>query len=100
MANWYDTTFETKDKDIVEIIKNGRTIDFCYHEDTNIGVCRLAWGIGSIDMDKVKQIAEEHYSSFMISSSDILTGTLQEWSFENGVEVVAKVSHVDIGELI
>lgn len=28
MANWYSTTFQTTDKDIVDVIKNGRTIDF------------------------------------------------------------------------
>lgn len=100
MANWYTTSFETEDKDIVEIIKNGRTTDFYYDEDTHQGFCRLAWGLCSIDVDKVKQIIEEHHSSFMISSSDILTGTLQEWSFENGVEVAAKVSHVDIDKLM
>lgn len=93
MANWYITSFRTTDKDIVDVIKNGRTIDFFYNENDGNGHCSLAWGFCSIDMEKVANIAEEHKSSFYIRSSDYLTGTVQEWEFKNGVQVLAENRH-------
>lgn len=93
MANWYMTSFRTTDKDILEIIKNGIATDFYYDEKLEIGSCRLAWGFCSIDMEKVANIAEEHKSSFYIRSSDYLTGTVQEWEFKNGVQVLAENRH-------
>ena len=93
MANWYSTTFQTTDKDIVDVIKNGRTIDFFYNENNGNGHCSLAWGFWSMDMVKVANIAEDHKSSFYIRTCDYLTGTVQEWKYENGVEVLAESRH-------
>ena len=101
MANWYSTSFETTDKDIVDIIKNGRTIDFYYNENDCTGYCRLAWGIASFDMEKAAEIAEEHKSSFYIKSSDYLVETIQECGYKDGVEVLAETRHepVEWGEI-
>ena len=93
MANWYMTSFKTTDKDILEIIKNGRTTNFYYDEKLEVGSCRLAWGLCSIDMEKAMNIAEEHKSSFYIRTFDYYTGTVQEWEFKNGVQVLAENRH-------
>lgn len=102
MANWYMTNFETKDKDIVEIIKNGQTIDFNYDNETGAGHCRLGWGLASIDMEKVTEIATDHKSSFRITSSDFLANVRQTWEFKNGIEIASKVEHgiFDMSELM
>ena len=93
MANWYSTTFRTTDKDIADVIKNGRTIDFDYDENDGSGYCMLAWGLCSFDMKKAEGIAKAHKSSFYIRSSNYLTETVQEWKFEDGVEVLAEIRH-------
>ncbi len=93
MANWYSTTFETNDKDIAEIIKNGVTTDFSYDEASGCGGCFLQYGIGSIDVERAAETAIEHKSSFHIISCDIMQDTKQTWVFENGVEVVVKTEH-------
>ena len=93
MANWYATSFKTTDKDIIEVIKNGRTTDFYYNENDSTGHCCLAWGLCSFDMDKVEEIAKEHKSTVYIRSSDYLTETVQEWEYKDGVEVLAEVRH-------
>ena len=102
MANWYSTSFTTIDKDIVEVIKNGPTIDFDYDEETGNGHCSLRYGLGSIDLDKIAEIAIEHKSSFRFVSSDIMADTRQIFEFKDGVEVVAKTEHniVDWDKLI
>lgn len=93
MANWYTTSFRTTDKDIADIIKHGRTIDFDYDEKLEVGSCRLAWGICSIDTEKVEDIAKKHKSSFYIRSSDYLTETIEEWEYKDGVEILAESRH-------
>ena len=93
MANWYHTSFTITDKDIIEIIKNGQTIDFYYEEETGYGHCSLGWGLASVDINKIREIAAEHKSSFHIASSDLLSNTRQTWEFKDGVEIVAKVEH-------
>lgn len=90
MANWYSVSFRTTDKDIIEAIKNGRTTDFYYDEKLEAGHCRLAWGLCSIDLEKIATIAMEHKSSFYIRTSDYLSGTTQEWEFVNGEEVLCE----------
>lgn len=87
MANWYLTSFNTTDKDIVDIIKHGKTIDFYYDEKSGFGHCRLAWGLGSIDVEKIAEIAEANKSTFHIITEDCFTNSRQEWEFIYGVEV-------------
>ena len=96
MANWYDASFRTTDKDIIDVIKNGRTIDFYYDEKLEVGSCRLAWGLCSIDIEKIDEIATEHKSSFYIRTSDYLTSTIQEWEFKDGVEILAETRHDEV----
>lgn len=93
MANWYSTTFTIMDKDIIEVIKNGKTINLYYEEETGCGHCSLGWGLASVDIGKIREIAAEHKSSFHIISSDWLSNTRQTWEFKDGVEIVAKVEH-------
>ena len=90
MANWYVTSFETNDKDIVELIKNGRTVDFDYDETDEQGWCRLAWGIGSLDVEEIERVAKANKSSFCIYSSDAYTNTEQMWVCENGETKIAE----------
>ena len=93
MANWYSTSFKTTDKDILDVIKNGRTTDFYYDEKLEVGSCRLAWGICSIDTEKVEDIAKKHKSSFYIRSFDYLTETVEEWEYKDGIEILAESRH-------
>ena len=93
MANWYTTSFRTTDKDIVDIIKNGRTIDCDDDEKLEVGIGCLAGGICSIDTEKVEDIAKKHKSSFYIRSSDYLTETIEEWEYKDGVEILAESRH-------
>ena len=80
-------------QNIVNLIKNGLTIDFDYDENTGIGTCRLKYGIASIDIDTVKNIDQENKSSFLIRSIDILTEIAQTWIYKDGKEIKAEVSH-------
>ena len=88
MANWYSTYFETKDKDIIELIKNGETIDFYYDEEKGNGNCSLRWGLAALNVELIGNIATNNHSSFFIRSSDVLTGNVQTWAYENGKEKV------------
>ena len=95
MVNWYFTSFETSNKDIVGIIEHGQTIDFYYDENTESDHCRLAWGLCSIDGNKVEEIVTEHKSSFHIISTDYLSNIEQEWAFKNRIQIIAEVKKID-----
>lgn len=84
MANWYMTYFETRDKEIVELIENGQTIQFYYDEEEGNGHCDLRWGVAALDIEAIENTAMTNKSSFFIRSSDSLTGNVQTWVYENG----------------
>lgn len=88
MANWYDASFRTTDNDVIEIIKNGETTDFYYDPKLQVGHCRLAWGLTSINVEKLEEIAEENKLSFYIRASDYLTKTVQEFEYKDGNMIV------------
>lgn len=92
MANWYNTYFRTEDKEIVNLIEEGQTMDFDYNEESGDGNCSLRWGLNAIDMEAIESIAKDNHSTFLICSSDVLTGTTHTWAYENGEEKVAEVT--------
>lgn len=88
MANWYNTYFETKDKEIVKLIEEGQTIDFNYDEERGDGNCKLRYGLYALDVKAIKTIAEKNGSSFIIDSNDIMTNLFFAWVFKNGREEI------------
>ena len=95
MANWYSTYFETKDKDIVKLIKDGQTIDFNYNEENGNGNCSLRWGLNALDMDAIDNIATNNNSSFFIRATDVMGCSQHIWGYENGKENVAEVKEIE-----
>jgi hypothetical protein len=85
MANWAMTTFSTADKDIVELIKNGLTLDFDYNEETGTGCCSLKWSFAALDWDKIEAVAKEHKSNLHMIARDLYGCNEQEIKFKNGV---------------
>ena len=96
MANWYNTYFKTEDREIADLIEEGQTINFYYDEESGDGYCSLRWGLNAIDMEAIELIAKDNHSTFLIRSSDVLTGTTHTWVYENGEEKVAKVTESEV----
>lgn len=89
MGTWCYTKFNTNDKDIANVIKDGLVAEFEYNETTGDGFCRIKYGIGNLDMDKIVNIATTHKSSFCIrSTGDYYFPHNQTWEFKNGKEVM------------
>ena len=93
MANWYHTSFKTIDKDIVNIIRDGQTIEFDYNEQTGYGTCDLRYGLCAINLEKIENLAAQHKSDFHIKAFDIMADTEQELEFKNGEVVISEVRH-------
>ena len=94
MANWYHTTFDTKDRDIVKVIKDNCT-EFDYNENDGLGCCNLAWGISSLDLDIIIDIAKKNKSTFSIFAYDIYTDTKQSLICEDGDIKVCESKQLD-----
>lgn len=98
MANWWTTSFTTDDMEIVELIKDSITIDFQYNKNTCSGICRLAYGIASLNIEEIKRVAKKNNSTFSIDSHDIYSMVSQKWVYENGIEIKAKSYQEDEDE--
>jgi hypothetical protein len=96
MANWYTASFKTTDKDIVNIIKNGQTMQFSYDEEIGGGNCDLKYGLCAIDLNKIEEIASKHKSNLHIIAYDIYTCTEQELEFKNGIETICESRHKEL----
>ncbi len=94
MANWYTTTFKTKDKDIVKVIKDN-CIEFHYSEDDGTGCCRLRGGIGSLDLDVIEDIIYKNKPTFNICAYDIYTDVEHTLVCENGDVKVCERKQLD-----
>ena len=94
MANWYNAEFKIKDKDVVNVIKNN-CMDFDYDKDNGVGYCRLAYGIISLDLDTIENIAKKNKSSFSIFAYDIYTDTKQSLICEDGDIKVCESKQLD-----
>ena len=93
MANWYNVSFRTINDEVVEIIKNGQTVDFYYDKKLQVGHCRLKWGLSSIDVEKLENLAERNKLSFYIRALDYLTKTVQEFEYKNGDMIALESKH-------
>ena len=86
MANWYNTYFKTEDREIVDLIEEGNTMDFDYDEESGYGNCRLQYGFNALDLETIENVAKNNHSSFQINSIDILTNTKHIWEYKDGEE--------------
>ena len=98
MANWYSTSFNTNDFDIVELIRQGNTMDFDYDEESGYGNCRLQYGFNALDLQTIENVAKNNHSSFQINSIDILTNTKHIWEYKDGEEKKLNIEVINYEE--
>ena len=72
MANWYSTSFKTNDFDIVELIRQGKTMDFDYDEESGYGNCRLRYGFNALDLETIENVAKNLYPR--LKKDDVVIG--------------------------
>lgn len=90
------TEFNTYDKDIINALKNERVLDFDYNEDTGDGTFLVKNGLGSIDCNKIADIATEHKSSFRFKCvGDYYFPYRDIFEFKDGCVVCCKSEKIE-----